>query len=432
MFRLLSAPLYAQWEVTPRCNYNCVHCYNHWREDRSNLTEQPNNELYDAVVSEIIANRLFSVTVTGGEPLIVIKSVLPQLRRLQEAGIRVSVNSNLSLLTQNVVLMLKDVGVASLLTSIPSARSDVNDNITQKKNSLALTTRGIELALENGMSVVANMVVTKLNKDDVFLTAKYVAGLGVKYFSATKATIPGNCGDFSQYALSLEEFRSALSELVRAKAELGLNVDSLEFYPTCAFADQKTREVFGLKRSCSAAKTNCTIGFDGQIRPCSHASQTYGDIRSGFQVAWSAMDEWRGDQWIPEQCQGCRLKQRCGGGCKVEALRANGALIKPDPYCDFSQLPISLGNPRKLPDVFPSQSFGFNPVLKIREEPFGGILYVGPNSWVPVNNELFQFANGKKGGATTVSELAVSMGVSIVEATKLVNYLHSGSIIMEA
>ena len=431
MFRLLSAPLYVQWEVTPRCNYECVHCYNHWREDRSNPNEQPNIELYDAVVSEIIANRMFSVTVTGGEPLLVIKAILPQLRRLQEAGIRVGLNSNLSLLTQDTVLMLKDVGVTSLLTSIPSANSDTNDHITQRRNSQALTTRGISLALKNGMSVVVNMVVTKLNKGDVFSTAQYVANLGVKYFSATKATVPGNCSDFSSYSLSLEEFRLMLSELLRAKAEIGLNVDSMEFYPTCAFADLKTRETFGLKRSCSAAKTNCTIGFDGQVRPCSHASQTYGDIRDGFQTVWLAMDEWRGDQWIPEQCQGCRLKQRCGGGCKVEALQVNGALNKPDPYCDFSQLPLELGTSRKLPDVFPSQSFGFNPVLKVREEPFGGILYVGPNSWVPVNSELFQFANGKKGGTATVKELAGAMAVSIVETTRLVNYLHSGSIIME-
>jgi len=432
VFRLLSAPIYAQWEVTPQCNYDCLHCYNHWKEERNEPDEQPNTQLYEKIVSEIITNQLFSITITGGEPLLVTKLILPYLKKLKKSGVRISINSNASLLNKEIIFEFKKIGVDSFLISLPSADAQTNDYITQRKNSLQLTTNGIRLALEYGLNVTVNMVVTTINKHQVIQTAKYVANLGVKNFSATKATVPGNCHDFSEYALSLVDFRQMLSDLVQVKNSLKLNTDSMEFYPTCAFGDQETRELFGIKRSCSAAKTNCTIGFDGQIRPCSHAPQTYGNINDGLQSAWIAMDEWRGDQWIPEECQNCRIKYRCGGGCKIEALQVNKSLTAPDPNCDFSQLPIPPDETKEISDTFSYSHFKFNHLLKIRQEPFGGILYVGPNNWVPADPKLIKFATDSKEVISNVDELAKSMGISSLEAHRLSNYLLSGSIIQEA
>jgi pyrroloquinoline quinone biosynthesis protein E len=429
MFRFLSSPVYVQWEVTPKCNYRCVHCYNHWRSEAGDETTLDPAKWYDKVVTEIISNQVFMVTVTGGEPLLVLNRIKPSLQRLQESGIRISINSNLSLLTEKKARILKDLEIASILTSLPSGNARLNDQITQKREALSLTTHGIELALKYGLNVTANMVVTKLNVRDVFRTAQHIAGLGVKNFSATKATVPGNCQDFSRYSLSIQEFRFLMGELLHVKDELGMNVDSMEFYPSCAFGNSITRNLFGAKRFCSAAKTNCTIGYDGQIRPCSHASQTYGSITDGLRRAWLAMDEWRNDQWIPTECKDCRLKLRCGGGCKIEALRVNGALTKPDPYCDYSQLPISqIEKPEEI-EIASGIHLQFNSKLQLRKEDFGGILYAGPTAWVPVDHKLFQFTNTRKEGYCAIDELAQWMGTSIVEANKLVNYLYQNDIV---
>ena len=29
-------PPFVHWEVTPRCNHNCIHCYNYWRKNSDN------------------------------------------------------------------------------------------------------------------------------------------------------------------------------------------------------------------------------------------------------------------------------------------------------------------------------------------------------------------------------------------------------------
>ena len=434
MFKKLVAPIYVQWEVTPECNYNCIHCYNHWRDGKrkGRLVTEKTRKYYLASVTEIIRNGVFAVTVTGGEPLLVFKEVLPFIVMLREAGIEVHLNSNLSLLTNEIAATLKKLGIKSILTSFPSGIQKTNDQITQRRNTRDKTARGIKCALNAGLRVTTNMVVSKLNLTEVFETARFAKELGITSFSATKAAVPGNCQDFSPYRLSVVEFRSMLSELARVKKELGLRVDSLEFYPGCSFDNDETRYLFGSTRSCTAAKTSCTIGFDGQIRPCSHAPHTYGSIFDGLQKAWDSMEEWRQDVWIPDECQPCSLKKRCGGGCKIEAMLVNGAINKPDPYCDFSTVPLKPLTRSKSKILFnPLSEFHFSTEIKLRKEGFGGLLCVSVREWVPVAPELFEFVKERKGGDVSLEEFSSSLKLSANEAAQVVNHLMTKKIVIQ-
>ena len=88
MYSTLSAPVIIQWEVTPLCNLDCLHCYNHWRrEEPVRQKTEDTNQIYKATVSEMIVNRIFSVVVTGGEPLLVLDQVAPFLCQLRDAGV---------------------------------------------------------------------------------------------------------------------------------------------------------------------------------------------------------------------------------------------------------------------------------------------------------------------------------------------------------
>lgn len=425
MYTQLSAPVNVQWEVTPLCNYNCIHCYNYWRKEGEEKT--PNPDIDAAIVDEIIQNHIFTVTITGGEPLIVWSRILPSLKRLTEAGVEVSMNSNLSLLTEDMAATLKEIGVNSILTSLPSSDEITNGRITQSRSSKERTTRGIRLALSAGLHVGVNMTVTRLNLTDIYSTAEYVKSLGVKSFSATKAAIPGNCKDFSPYQISPGEFRWMLNELVRVKHNLGMKVDSLEFYPPCSFGDEITRQMFGTKRSCTAGKTSCTIGYDGQIRPCSHAPQTYGTITDGLKTAWDNMEEWREEKWIPDECQACHLKLHCGGGCKVEALMSAGAMNQPDPYCDFRHSPIPVH--AKVGKVNLDNPYSIQTNLKFRQESFGGIIYSGNLHWLAVTADLFEYLKQHSGDQVIPNHTGGVFGQSEKEKQESIHTLLKKKII---
>lgn len=430
--RLLSAPVSCQWEVTPDCNYGCTHCYNHWRQSGNEPVFEVNEEviaLYKATVREILANHVFAVTVTGGEPLIVLDQILPYLEQLHTGGVQIRLNSNLSLLTEETARSLKQIGVVSILTSLPAGVEEVNDRITGRRGSFVRTVRGIKIAREAGFPVTVNMVVTKVNLNLIFETARLAASLGAESFAATRASIPGAGLDFSDYALTLGEFRFMLAELLRVKQELSLKVDSLEFYPPCSMEDPKARAFFR-SRSCSAAKTNCTIGYDGSARPCSHAPMSYGDIRDGLRQAWLAMGEWRSGELLPVGCEACSVQKHCGGGCRVEAFLSKGSLNDQDPYCDYSQLPLELP-PRNLAPVELSGEYIFHPALKSRREDFGGIFFVSPSKWAPVKKELYELAYKTGSGIITARSLATVLGVSDSDAAVTATYLRTKKILIE-
>ncbi len=430
--RMLAAPINCQWEVTPECNYSCIHCYNHWRKCENEppfKVDAGMIALYQATVQEILANKIFSVTVTGGEPLIVFNAIMPSLEELSAKGVQIRLNSNLSLLTEDRARRLKQIGVASILTSLPAGTEEVSDRITGRRGSFKRTIRGIKIAREAGFPVTVNMVVTKTNLALIFETAELVASLGVESFAATRASIPGAGLDFSDHALTINEFRFMLAELLRVRQELSLKVDSLEFYPPCSMADPETRNFFS-SRSCSAAKTNCTIGYDGSVRPCSHAPISYGDIRDGFHQAWYAMKEWRSGELLPEGCQKCDARKNCGGGCKIEALLSTGSMKDQDPYCDYSQLPLSM-TARKIVPAELTDEYLFHPRLKLREEEFGGVLYLSPSRWAPVNRELYELAYRAEGDILTPRSLAAVLDVSEKDAALTLAYLRDKKILVE-
>lgn len=431
MFRELSAPVTVQWEVTPWCNFACIHCYNHWRssgDKKTRLEVVP--EFYQTTVSEIINNGVFGVTITGGEPLGVFKTIYPFLKQLVEAGVSLSLNSNGSMLAPEIARVLRNkLGVSSILISLPSAEGGLNAHITQRKRSHERTSRGIRVAIENGIRPTVNMVVTKLNLGRIFETGAYAASLGVKSFAATKASPPPNCPDFTPYGLSLEEFRFMLWELLRVREQIGMSVDSLEFYPPCAFGDAESRTAFGSSRMCTAGKTTCIIGFDGQIRACPHASFSYGHIATGLGQAWNRMGEWRTNKWLPKECGGCSLKDLCGGGCKINALVYTGRIDAVDPYHDPSQTPTLIR--KQTLTQATSEFFEVNPRLKGRSEAFGGILYVSQSRWAPVNGDLYELVVSRKGSFVTRKEVAQVLQISHGEAGRTLAHLCSKQIVRE-
>lgn len=419
IFRTLSAPVVVQWELTPFCNERCIHCYNYWRTDAlgEKLIITPETlAILDKASSEIVRNKIFHVTVTGGEPLAVLKRAYPYLQRLAEGGVEISFNTNLTMLTKEKAYLLRDLGVRSILTSLISGDPQLNDELANRPDTHKDVSRGIRLALDEGFWVGVNMVITKKNLHDIYATAEYVKSLGMKAFSATKASTPTNSKGFEEYALSSQELRFMVQELIRVRDNLDLNTDSLEFYPVCMFDTQQTRD-FTVNHSCNAGKTGCTISFDGSVRPCSHASQVYGSIQDegGLRKAWKNLQPWRTQEYIPIQCSPCPIKNLCRGGCRSEAFVINGSLKSPDPYCEYPPV-ILPKTPSGKKAIDLSAKLGFKPFVKAREEGFGGILFASPAKWTGITSELYNFYRANRTKDFSIHGLAQGLLLEDVEA----------------
>lgn len=381
----LSAPTTCQMEITTQCSHNCLHCYNFWR-DKSQPEETKKTltaEEARVIIQKLVKAQVFDITFTGGEPLMAFDILTSCIQQAREGDINVHLNSNLLLLTTSRARKLREIGLKSVITSLMGPNAETYNAIAQHPSAFDRVVRNIKVAQDAGLNVLANMVVTKINLHQVKDTARFAYSLGIRKFSATKASRPGNCNDFSGYALTVSEFRSYLQDLSEVGAELGINVNALEGYPLCGVKDLETHSFASHKR-CTAGINSMAVGSDGSVRPCPHFDLSYGSlITEDLPTVWERMNDWRAGTFLPVGCKACQLLGVCGGGCRMEAKVCCGNPSAPDPYCvpeDVNYALQSLQNhlksqPKEMVSV--GKSGWFNVLQhRCRKEPFGMIVYI--------------------------------------------------------
>ena len=65
----LDFPIYVWWDITNRCNLNCLHCYSRSGESYYSSDELNTIEIKN-LISDLSANRIFYIYFLGGEPFI--------------------------------------------------------------------------------------------------------------------------------------------------------------------------------------------------------------------------------------------------------------------------------------------------------------------------------------------------------------------------
>ena len=374
LYRTLSAPISVQIELTTKCSNNCPHCYNYQRQDEDPDTTMSTEELRTTLEALEKAN-VFSVTITGGEPLLRPDLVVEAVGLCKKEGIVCSLNSNLTVLTEKTAARMKEAGPFKVLTSIASYDESVHDTMMGRRGAFGRTLRGIELLKKQGVWIGANMVITQQNANQVYETGLFAHKLGVRMFSATKASPPLGCPDYSAIQPTHDQVRYSLDELLRVRDATGLSVDALEPYPLCFLGDIEKYETFA-KRRCSAGVTTATIGADGQVRPCSHSDRVYGNIfKEDLFTIYSRMSEWRTGELVPEKCLACKYFGNCSGGCRCEA-EYTGDIRGMDP-CASSPMDV-VPKPKKVVPrltLEPESMVSVKPDVKFREEGFGYVLW---------------------------------------------------------
>lgn len=187
--RLYNSPTTINLEITEGCNFKCNHCYNPWREVSSGINSISTDQ-FDFLVEEFKKNGIFHVVLSGGEPFSNFETLCYALETLHKNNISTSVNSNLSLATPSKLDRLTKLGLDHILTSWYSPTSDVTASITNVENSQDLVLHGIKLAVEAGIRVSVNTVVTQKNISSLQRSGEIVAELGAFQFLAYRGVPP--------------------------------------------------------------------------------------------------------------------------------------------------------------------------------------------------------------------------------------------------
>ena len=282
---------------------------------------------YRLCAQKIVAAIPLSVYFTCGEPLIVWNKVKTAIQCLLDAGICVSINTNATLVTEEIAAFLAENSIDAFV-SFPCSRPEVFDGIVNCSGAYERALNGIKRLIAAGVRVSLNMVVTKLNFPYIYETAEFVChNLKLSYFSATKASFPNNASsEFRNQMLSLDEFNDMLNILMKVKRDFGIRIDSAWVYSLCGFACKDTMEQFGFNRKCSCGKYSFVLDADGNMKACGCDSQSFGNIAEDtFATAIGKMTQWQDGSMLPPECKACSALKYCGGGCRSEAFSAYGS-----------------------------------------------------------------------------------------------------------
>lgn len=318
------------WEVTPFCNHNCIHCYNHWRtEEHQSIDAEFNRNITSEELlktAEIIANEnTKKVVITGGEPLSIFNQLKPVMEYFHTKNMEISINTNITLITDEIARFIKEHNI-TMFISIPSANSEVCDKITGVTGSFDRINKGLLICKKYHLNAELNMVVTKINRQTVRKTALYLKEMGVQSFNCTRAMCPPNATDeYKSIMLDYEELNSMIDELKQLREETGMHIGYKLEYSLCGIADRHLEDMLGSTK-CYAGKNQLAITFNGDIKACEVDSTVYGNISTTtLSEAHSKMSDWDNIEDKPSECQKCKSLKYCGGGCRADAENCYGS-----------------------------------------------------------------------------------------------------------
>lgn len=317
--------LIVAWESTGACNLSCSYCRAS-SESAPSADELSTDEI-KSLIREIAPLGAMLI-ISGGEPLLR-RDVFEVARYAADSGVRVSLASNGTLITPEVVDRILLSGISRVSISLDGASAETND-ATRGEGSFDLALRGIR-ALSGRVEFQINMTITPLNIDelDSLLDLAEREGAAAAHIFFMVPTGRGRAVE------------SITPEMQRALLERILSEErSIEIRPTCA--PQYGRLLRERGRSGEQRAGGCIAGIrfvfisrSGDLFPCGYFPLSAGSIRErSFTEIWSSselLNDLRKRQ-LKGRCGSCNYVRTCGG-CRARAYALTGDYLEEDPMC---------------------------------------------------------------------------------------------------
>ncbi|MEO0190469.1 MAG: radical SAM protein [candidate division WOR-3 bacterium] len=147
--RVLRGPHQVAFDITNRCNYRCLHCYN-----RSGENLIIGNELNDkevlAFIKDIADLKPFNVCFCGGEPMLREELIYKGANILAAKGVNVSMVTNGSLITPEKAKKLLKEGVNRVQVSVDGASPESHEKLRPHKGAFESAINAIMYFKEAG------------------------------------------------------------------------------------------------------------------------------------------------------------------------------------------------------------------------------------------------------------------------------------------
>lgn len=352
-----SAPLFAVWNFTNRCNLRCRHCYQ--SSDRRPLDHELTLAEKLDLVDQLAEQYVPMVAFAGGEPTIS-PDLLPVLHRCRRHGMHVSVATNGTALTPRLTAALAEAGARYIEVSLDSVRPERHDAFRGQPGMWQRTVEGMrQVVRQPGLRLGIAMCVHQGNFDEVEDMLHFARDIGASCIAHFNFIPVGRGVEMVEGDLTPrqrewllrrlnEEMQSGRIGVISTAPQLGrvcLAFASADGRQACSHAGSgrgwKARVVAKYLGGCGAGRTYVCIEPSGDITPCVYMPQrVLGNVRERrFADIFRNNDLWDvlcDRTRLTHHCGECRYRNYCGG-CRARADAYFGAVNAGDPGCVFNE-----------------------------------------------------------------------------------------------
>ncbi len=359
--------------ITERCNFNCLHCY----EAVDNQISRSEMSLSDCrkLLREARNCGIQNIKITGGEPLIH-PDFLTILKSVYEYEMTVGrINSNVHFLTEQLAEEIRAID-GKILFNVSYDGAGYHDWMRNRKGAEKDLLSKIKILVDKGFHVCAAMTLNRVNLDAAEDSLKKLEELGVQEFRIIRTSeTPRWLLNAKDACLTFEEYYDAMTDLCRkfASEEHTIDLNIFHFviirhryrcYYLAPVTCSPERYDPGLPL-CSDARDNITVTPSGDVYPCTPSPGVY---KAGGVCFGNVFDNGlkpllqdgpflafvrKGVHAVKEhdpKCASCRFFPQCTGGCRLIAYGLSGDLLSHDPMkCAF----FEGGYARKLEKAMP-------------------------------------------------------------------------------
>lgn len=235
-------PWHAFIEITRFCNQRCRHCYH------DNLSgPHMEQSLFNRCLAELSSAGAMFVTLSGGEPL-THPDICEFLRAATAAGFVISLLTNGSLLSEEMVRQLTITNVTSVAVTLFSASAPIHDRLTTVAGSWQGAVEGIDRCLRKGIRVEVRAPILAENIAGFDQLAQWCEKRQIT-FRPDPLITPRNSGDPEPLTLQAAD-------------------DLLASWFDSAEPTQRPGGMHGDNLFCDAGRNYLAIDVEGWVLPC--------------------------------------------------------------------------------------------------------------------------------------------------------------------
>jgi MoaA/NifB/PqqE/SkfB family radical SAM enzyme len=275
------------WETTRRCNLACLHC-----RASANAGPYP-GELTTAeglkLLDDLATMGHVVVILTGGEPLLR-DDIFDLAAHGTSLKHRMVMAVNGTLLTREIAVRLKEVGIQRLSISIDGATAASHDHLRAVPGAYAGALAGINAAREAGLPFQINTTVTRANRGELPAIYELAMKLGAAAHHVFVLVPTGRGEEMTDQLVHPEEYEETLRWLLARQKE-----GKLFIKPTCApqfyrlwrqdaaergeKISPATHGMEAMTKGCLGGQGFAFVSYKGDVQPCGYLELTAGNVR---------------------------------------------------------------------------------------------------------------------------------------------------------